>query len=54
MAESWNMTAAGEFAIRVFERKNLRAIFEPKKEGDLYKRKSNDDVYQLFRETDIV
>jgi hypothetical protein len=53
-SESWNMTAADEQAIGVFERRILRTIFGPKKEGDLFKCRSNEEVYQLFRETDIV
>jgi len=48
------MTAADEHAIGVFERKMLRVIFGPKKEGDLYKCRSNAEVYQLFKEADIV
>jgi len=32
----------------------LRVIFGPKKEGDLYKCRSNAEVYQLFKKADIV
>ena len=53
-AESWNMTLADENAIGIFERKVLRTIFGPKKEGDLYKCRSNAEVYQLYRDADIV
>ena len=53
-AESWNMTLADENAIGVFERKILRSIFGPKKEGDLYKCRSNAEIYQLYRDADIV
>ena len=53
-SESWNMTAADEHAIGVFERRILRGIFGPKKEGDLFKCRSNVELYQLFTEADIV
>jgi len=53
-SESWTLTAADEHAIGVFERKILRAIFGPKKEEELYKCRSNIELYQLFREADIV
>jgi len=48
------MTTADEHAIGVFERKIPRVIFGPKKKGDLFKCRSNSEVYQLFREADIV
>ena len=48
------MTAADEHAVGVFERRILRVIFGPKKEGDLFKCRSNNELYQLFREADIV
>ena len=53
-SESWNMTLADEHAIGVFERRILRVIYGPKKEGELFKCRSNAEVYQLFREADIV
>ena len=53
-SESWNMTIADENAIGVFERRVLRIIFGPKREGDFYKSRSNAELYQLFNEADIV
>lgn len=53
-SESWNMTLADEQAVGVFERRILRTIFGPKKEGELFKSRSNEELYQLFREADIV
>ena len=55
-SESWNMTAADENAIGIFERNNkvLWVIYGPKREGYLYKSRSNAEFYQLFREADIV
>jgi len=48
------MTVADENSMGVFERKVLRTIFGPKREGDLYKSRSNAELYQLFNEADIV
>mgnify|MGYP003451318471 FL=1 len=48
------MTIADENAIGVFERRVLRIIFGPKREGDFYKSRSNAELYQLFNEADIV
>jgi hypothetical protein len=53
-SESWNMTMSDENAIGVFERKILRVIFGPKREGDLFRSRSNAELYQLFNEADIV
>ena len=53
-SESWNMTLLDEHAIGVFERKVLRAIFGPKREGDLYRTRSNMELYQLYKGPDII
>jgi hypothetical protein len=39
------MTTAGEHAVGVFERKILRAIFGPRKVGDLYKCKRYTEAF---------
>ena len=52
-SESWNMTSADENAFGVFERRVLRVIYGPKKEGDLFKSRSNAELYQLYKEADI-
>jgi hypothetical protein len=48
------MTASDEHAIGVFERKILRAIAGPKKIGEVYMQRSNNELYQCFKEADIV
>ena len=53
-SESWNMTLADEHALGVFERRILRIIFGPKKEGDFYKCRSNEELYRLFNDADII
>jgi Reverse transcriptase (RNA-dependent DNA polymerase) len=53
-SETWNTTQADEEAMAVFERKVLRTIYGPIKEGEIYRIRHNDELYQLFREADIV
>jgi sorting nexin-29 len=53
-SESWNMTGTDEHAIGVFERRILRVIFGPKRDGELFKSRSNMELYQIFNEADIV
>jgi sorting nexin-29 len=53
-SESWNMTASDEHAIGVFERRILRTIAGPKKIGEEYMQRSNNELYQCFKEADIV
>jgi exonuclease III/ribosomal protein S28E/S33 len=53
-SETWNTTKADEEALAVFERKVLRTVFGPIKENDIYRIRHNDELYQLFREADIV
>jgi hypothetical protein len=53
-SESWNMTASDEHAIGVFERRILRTIAGPKKIGEVYMQRSNNELYQCFKEADIV
>jgi hypothetical protein len=44
---------ADENAIGVCEKKILRVIFCPKRNGDLFRSRSNAELYQLFNEADI-
>ena len=54
-AESWNTTAADEERLSVFERKILRRIIGPKLvDIDRYQQRSNNELYQIFREEDIM
>lgn len=54
-AESWNTTAEDEEKLAVFERMVLRTIIGPVKvEDDVYRSRYNHELYQIFREPDIV
>ena len=52
-SETWNTTQADEEAISVFERRVLRAIYGPVKEGEEYRSRHNDELYQLYQDADI-
>jgi hypothetical protein len=45
---------ADEEALAVFERRVLRTIYGPIKEGENYRIRFNEELYQLYREADIV
>jgi hypothetical protein len=47
------MTMVDKNAIGVLVRKILRVIFGPKIEGDLFRSRSNAELYHLFKEADI-
>ena len=47
-------TQADEEALGVFERRILRAIYGPTKEGEVYRIRHNHELYQLFQDADIV
>ena len=53
-SETWNSTQADEEALGVFERRVLRTIYGPVKEGQEYRIRHNDELYQLFQDADIV
>jgi hypothetical protein len=53
-AQSWNLTEGDKERLAVFERKILRAIFGPVKEGGNFRTRYNHELYQLFQEPDIV
>jgi len=54
--EVWPSTKTDEKKLAIFERKILRQIFGPKKneETNEYERRTNDDVYELYKQPDIV
>ena len=53
-AETWNSTQADEDALGVLERRVLRAIYGPVKEGQEYRSRHNHELYLLFQDADIV
>ena len=54
-AEAWTMKASDEAALGVFERKILRKIYGPLRVGDgEYRRRFNDELYELYNDIDIV
>jgi hypothetical protein len=48
------MRRAVELHLGVFDRKILRRIYGPICEEDIWKSRYNDEVYQLYGETDLV
>ena len=52
--ETWVLNKQDIRRLGVFERKILRAIFEPTKENDEWRIKHNNELYELYGEPDIV
>ena len=53
-AETWVMTKQDEEHLRCFERKISRKIFGPKYEGGNWYRRTNKELYERFREEEVV
>ena len=53
-AETWTLTRESENALSVFEKKILRQIFGPVNIGGEWRRRYNNELYQLYRDTDII
>ena len=52
-SETWVLSKSDEARIGVFERKVLRAIFGPTNDKGEWKIKYNDELYKLYKESDI-
>jgi hypothetical protein len=53
-AETWVLAKSDENNLKVFERKILRAIFGPANENGEWRIKYNNELYTLYKESDIV
>ncbi|XP_054085666.1 LINE-1 retrotransposable element ORF2 protein isoform X1 [Zeugodacus cucurbitae] len=54
-AEAWTMSTSDETTLGVFERKILRKIYGPQNIGNgEYRRRWNDELYELYDDIDIV
>ena len=53
-SETWNTTVTDEEALGVFERRVLRTIYGPIKDGEEYRSRHNEELYELYQEADIV
>jgi hypothetical protein len=53
-SEAWVMNKCEENMINIFERKILRKIFEAVREGDHWTARYNNELYELYREQDVV
>lgn len=53
-SETWTLTQKQEKMLITWERKILRAIFGPIREGDVWRRRYNHEIAKLFKEKDII
>jgi hypothetical protein len=52
--ETWTMSAADENALCVFERKVVRMIYGPVREGERWRIRSNRELEEILRGEDIL
>ena len=53
-AEAWTLLSTDAAALRVFERKVLRKIFDPVRIGDDFRIRFNSELYELINDVDVV
>uniref|UniRef100_A0A0K8SN56 Reverse transcriptase domain-containing protein n=1 Tax=Lygus hesperus TaxID=30085 RepID=A0A0K8SN56_LYGHE len=53
-SETWTLSAATIKSLEVFERKILRRIFGPVRDGERWRARYNQEIYQLFDDQQIV
>ena len=53
-SETWVLSKSDEAILGVFERKILRAIFGPTNDNGEWRIKYNNELYTLYKESDIV
>ena len=53
-SETWVLSKSNEARIGVFERKVLRAIFGPTNDNGEWRIKYNDELYTLYKDSDII
>lgn len=53
-AETWTLTKSDEQALRIFERKILRTIAGPKKEGDMWRILFNHELEKIIEGQNII
>jgi hypothetical protein len=52
--ETWVLTRKDELTILIWEREVLRRIFGPVCERECYRMRTNEEVYRIYREMDVV
>ena len=53
-SETWVLSKTNERQLAVFERKILRKIYGPLNEGGVWRRRYNQELYDLYRDPDVI
>jgi hypothetical protein len=53
-SDTWVLSKSDEGRLGVFERKVLRAIFGPTNDNGEWRIKYNDELYTLYKDSDII
>jgi hypothetical protein len=54
VSETWNLAKANERRLGLFERKVLRYIFGAKQENEIWRKRYNYELYEIFNNSNIV
>ena len=53
-SETWTLTKRDQSSLNIFERKILRRIYGPIKDGNIWRRRYNSELYALYQDVDVV
>ena len=53
-SETWTLSKANERRLSLFERKVLRCIFRAKQENEIWRKRYNYELYEIFSDSNIV
>jgi len=53
-SDTWTVSKANELRLRLLERKVLRCIFGAKQENEIWRKRYNYELYEIFNDSNIV
>jgi hypothetical protein len=53
-SETWILSKANKLRVSLFERKMLRCIFGAKQENEIWRKRYNYELYEIFNDSNIV
>jgi hypothetical protein len=53
-SETWTVSKANEWRLGLFERKVLRCIFGAKQENEIWRKRYNYELYEIFNDSNVV
>jgi hypothetical protein len=53
-SETWTLSKANEWRVSLFERKVLRCIFGVRQDNEIWRKRYNYELYEIFNDSNIV